>query len=1072
MVLVLVLIFMRSDVVKLGSSALKMVGLMDDSEGGRGKSLFGKKINFNNWDPESRRRFIQTALDETPIPVAFSGKVLNESGRTPIVGAHVRIQALSSQLESIEKTTGNDGGFRIDAPAAYRYELHVDADGFSSYKNDSLVITRPNYTMDILLTQKLVVKGRVVDQQSQGIPNAMVGFYSDRGDGLHNPIASDAKGAFSISSASFMMMGRGSGSVQINATHAGYDSIAAVAVKIPVEEEVIIRMKPASATGSIVGLVRDSGLAPIPGAKVTISDPGSQQTLSETVTDQKGEYRLAPVRAGSFPIRCTADGYLQANNNQSAIRISSGREARLDFNLKAGQQITGVVVNKNGEPVANATVMYRAMTASRGGNNNRRSGSSTGQRGDGTPGSRGGSSSGRSGFGSRGGSMGDTTGFGSRGGMMGGGMPGSGSSGGMMGGMMGGGMPGSGSSGGMMGGMMGGGMPGSGSSGGMMGGMMGGGMPGSGSSGGMMGGSRGGGMSGFGTPGGSSGNSSSSGPQSVVIGGGSSSGSSSGGRGGRSGSGSRGGSSGGMMGGMMGGGMPGSGSSGGMMGGMMGGGMLGSGSSGGMMGGGSSGGSRGGNMADSGSQPVSGSTTTDAKGRFQIIGLTTDPYQIDVQHRDYVELITQLQPSSQQQTLVLDGALSLRGKAINGQGVPFDQFSLMLQSEASSRMFSKSYSFTSSDGRFEVRGLTPDKYTIVLRAGSRSGSTGDMPGFGSRGGSTADMSGFGSRGGGMPGMPGSGSSGGGMPGMPGSGSSGGGMPGMPGSGSSGGGMPGMPGFGSSGSGMPGMPGFGSSGGSGGTSASGPQSIVIGGSGSSGSSGGSTGGRSGYSSRGGGMMGGGMPGGGSSGGMMGGMQGFGSSGGSGGTSASGPQSIVIGGSSSSGSSGGGMMGGVSGYGSRGDGMMGGMSGFGSGGGSTGGMMGGSRGSGMMGGGMPGGSSGGGMMGGSRGGSSTDAAGSGSRGGGMSGFGSRGGNPGDTPGSGSRGGGMGRMPGFGGSYTGSLELQTSMQVLLMATDASESGNEAKAESPPPPNSPGGRRPGRSGEGTLKIITANSN
>jgi hypothetical protein len=830
-VLVVILLLMRSEVIKVGQNALAYVGIgqsADERASGRKSIADALKKGHNG-----RTNFSSGPLNDVAIPVAFKGVVVNEAGGAPIAGARVRMLAYPSQ-ESAEKITSDDGTFKLDAPPANRYELNVGADGFNSYRNDAFVITRPNYSMKIMLARALVIKGRVVDQQSQGIPNAIVGLFPE---GMDQPLSTrptDAQGVFSIP----FPMSRG-GRIQLDAIHAGYDSAGAVTARIPAEEEILLRMKPASRIGALVGLVRDGAQAPVPGAKITISD-SSQRTVSEVLTDQRGEYRLIPIRQGNFPVRCTADGFVQVSNNQSAVTISAGRESRLDFILRAGLQMNGVVLNKNGEPVANATVNYRSMNIGRGGNNNRRGNNTSGQ---------GSSNMGGGGTAGPGGNMGNMAGFGSRGGNMGN-MPGSGSGGGNMGGMS-----GFGSRGGNMGGAS-----GFGSRGGNMGGMPG------------FSGSGGGSSVDAGT---------SSGPRTVVIGGNGSSGSSGGNTGGTSGFGSRGGMSGtsgfgsrgGNTGGMPGfgssggntGGMPGFGSSGGNMGGMPGfgssggnmGGMPGFGSSGGNMGGMSGfssrggstgggsrgggmsgGGSRGGGMSGGGSRggampsgggsmgsqqnimPINGSTTTDARGRFQINGLTEDSYQVNVQHRDYVELNAQLQPSSQQQTLVLDGALSLRGTANNAQGVPFEQFSLMFESTNSSNMFSKSFSFTTSDGHFDVRGLTPDKYSIMLRVSSRNSG---MPGFGSRGGTAADATGSASSGGntGDAAASGSsadsgvdivvfGSSGGGMPGF--GGSRGGGMGGMPGfSSGSGGGMPG--GGGSRGGGMGNMPGGGSRGGS-------------------------------------------------------------------------------------------------------------------------------------------------------------------------------------------------------------------------------------------------------------------
>jgi uncharacterized GH25 family protein len=783
-VLVVILLLMRSDLVKLGENALAFVGIGESTS----EKAAGKGSSANRFSKgKSAMPFSSGGvLDDAAIPVAFKGRVLNEAGRTPIAGARVRMQALSSQVESIEKTTGDDGVFKIDAPAAYRYEMRVEAEGFNSYKNDALMITRPSFSMDIVLSRALAVKGRVVDPQSQGIPNAIVGLFPEGGDQPLSTRPTDAQGVFSLP----LSMFRG-GRFQLDAIHAGYDSAGAVTAKMPAEEEIILRMKPASRTGALVGLVRDTAQRPIVGAKISISDAAAQRTVSEVVTDQKGEYRISPIRQGNFPVRCTAEGFPQSANTQLVAMISAGKEARLDFNLNSGLQMSGVVLNKNGEPVANATVNYRSMNMGRGGSsrrsNNPSGQGSTNMGGMQGSGSRGGNMGGMPGSGSRGGSMGNMPGAGSRGGSMGG-MSGFGSSGGNMGGM-----PGFGSGGGNMGNM-----PGFGSGGGNMGNM-----PGFGSGGGSMGN-----MPGAGSRGGNSGDASASGTRTVVIGGSGASGSNGGNTGAMPGSGSRGGNMGGMSGfgsggGSM-GGMPGFGSGGSSMGGMSGFGSGGS-SMGGMSGSSSRGGSTGsstrsgnmtrgssrsGNMGGSGALgstqnivPVSGSTTTDIKGRFLIIGLTDDAFQVNVQHRDYVELNTQLQPSTQQQTLVLDGAFSLRGTASNLQGVPFEQFSLMLQSNSTTNMFSKSCSFTASDGHFEVRGLMPDKYTIMLRVNPRGGN---MPGFGSRSANTGDttasnsenagditvyssssgnMPGFGSRGGGgmmgdMPGFSSGGSMGG------------------------------------------------------------------------------------------------------------------------------------------------------------------------------------------------------------------------------------------------------------------------------------------------------------------------
>lgn len=121
---------------------------------------------------------------------------------------------------------------------------------------------------------------------------------------------------------------------------------------------------------------------------------------------------------------------------------------------------------------------------------------------------------------------------------------------------------------------------------------------------------------------------------------------------------------------------------------------------------------------------MGGSITTDAKGVFQILGLMDGTYQVNVQHRDYLDFSAMLQPSSQPQTLTLDSALSLRGAASNLQGVAIEKFDLAFQS--TTKGFSKTYSFTTSDGHFEVRGLMRDKYNVILRISNRESYMGTL----------------------------------------------------------------------------------------------------------------------------------------------------------------------------------------------------------------------------------------------------------------------------------------------------------------------------------------------------------
>jgi hypothetical protein len=108
-----------------------------------------------------------------------------------------------------------------------------------------------------------------------------------------------------------------------------------------------------------------------------------------------------------------------------------------------------------------------------------------------------------------------------------------------------------------------------------------------------------------------------------------------------------------------------------------------------------------------------GVTETDAEGRFQISGLSDAQVQITISHRDYLDLVTRLKPSSQPLTLTLDSGLSLRGTISDSQGAAIEAFVLTFQS--TSVKSDKSYSFLTTDGHFEIDGLAGDQYQVILR---------------------------------------------------------------------------------------------------------------------------------------------------------------------------------------------------------------------------------------------------------------------------------------------------------------------------------------------------------------------
>jgi hypothetical protein len=220
--------------------------------------------------------------DDWYTKVAFRGLVLNETNRSPVPGANVSVSACASPASTVEKLTGTRGEFEVIAPPGYRYEVKAEADGFRSYEEDSFVITRPYYQMEILLTPKELLRGRVVDNENEGIPDTLVRL---RFEGISQaaPLFSattDSRGAFAISDLPRK------GWFNLDAYHAGFETTGMVRGSLPANNEITVRMTPARSSGSVVGGVTDKIQKPVPGAQIELYETSDGRLTASIQTDR------------------------------------------------------------------------------------------------------------------------------------------------------------------------------------------------------------------------------------------------------------------------------------------------------------------------------------------------------------------------------------------------------------------------------------------------------------------------------------------------------------------------------------------------------------------------------------------------------------------------------------------------------------------------------------------------------------------------------------------------------------------------------------------------------------------
>ncbi|MEJ2006815.1 MAG: carboxypeptidase regulatory-like domain-containing protein [Acidobacteriota bacterium] len=93
-------------------------------------------------------------------------------------------------------------------------------------------------------------------------------------------------------------------------------------------------------TANIVGTVRDSSGAVIPGAKVTVQEP-SKGFVRNLVTGTTGSYAINSVPIGTYTITFNAKGFMKVVH--SGITLTTGQTQRVDAVMKVGgvtQQVT------------------------------------------------------------------------------------------------------------------------------------------------------------------------------------------------------------------------------------------------------------------------------------------------------------------------------------------------------------------------------------------------------------------------------------------------------------------------------------------------------------------------------------------------------------------------------------------------------------------------------------------------------------------------------------------------------------------------------------------------------------
>lgn len=253
--------------------------------------------------------------------------------------SEVRLTLLyASHTRFFDARTGADGRFQVGPLPKGDYALVAE-------KEDWLPEFVPPFLVSahaaVVLYQPGRLTGRVL---SEGAPAP--------GTEVHLKVGGDTDEAVTTADAEgrFVFEGVKPRRYEVSAERAGRYAMAEVHLGAMdlTPEEVVLRLGESRYTE---GTVRDSAGNPISGARVAIWRKRDYGQNWKGFTDEQGHYRAGPLPLSDYIFDVTAPRYRHLENEEHAI---TREPVPLDFTLAPAVSLSGVVVDEDGAPVAEA----------------------------------------------------------------------------------------------------------------------------------------------------------------------------------------------------------------------------------------------------------------------------------------------------------------------------------------------------------------------------------------------------------------------------------------------------------------------------------------------------------------------------------------------------------------------------------------------------------------------------------------------------------------------------------------------------------------------------------------------
>jgi len=272
--------------------------------------------------------------------LSLSGRVVDAAGQ-PVLAAEVRLGSTGMHWSPEATQTDADGAFTLSGLQPGTYRLTASKDGYASSSRDDFTVTGPVNGIELVLEPGAAIVGRVLGADLGELSRLSILANSTAGDAMPLFGNVDYEGAYRVEG-----VGPGDWVVLAVLDSGGPRAMEQVSVE-PGAREVNLDLDLGGGS-ALTGRVLLAG-QPLSGASVMLSGAGS--SLGFGTTDQRGEFRIEGLEAGTYTLQVRSPGGITTLHREE-MEIDGDRDVTV---LVRTADVRGRVVDgATGAPLAAA----------------------------------------------------------------------------------------------------------------------------------------------------------------------------------------------------------------------------------------------------------------------------------------------------------------------------------------------------------------------------------------------------------------------------------------------------------------------------------------------------------------------------------------------------------------------------------------------------------------------------------------------------------------------------------------------------------------------------------------------